>query len=279
MDPSEQQPQPQATPAGANEEVFEQQETPPLYEFAHLNPQTDETPFQPEATPATDVQQPEESLSIDPRILEQAVREGRIYPPPPAYYENMSFQSSNEQAAFSAITTNSAQPAPPSYPPPRPAYPPPYQTPRGGTARRSRTWVWIVVVVLSVGLVGCGLLSWGAYTIFSTAYQSASGSIQVVEDFYSNLQSQDYQAAYHDLDMPKLTLAQFTQQAQQADLQNGAIQSYELQQPSISISQNAPDISHFSYTVQVTRPHASYSALIEVSQEGKSWKITNFDHL
>lgn len=276
MDSSEQQPQPQATPVQASEEMFEQQEAPPLYEFAHLNPQTDAAAIQPEAAPATDAQQPEEAPLLDRLALVQAVREGRIYPPPPSYYE---LQSPDELISFSAVPTNSTPPAPPYYPPLRPAYPPPNRAPRGGTARRPRAWVWIVVVALSVGLVGCGLLSWGAYTIFSTAYQSASGSIQVVEDFYGNLQSQDYQAAYHDLDVPNLTMAQFMQQAQQADRQNGAIQSYDLQQPSISVSQNAPDLSHFSYTVQVTRSHASYSALIDVSQEGKIWKITNFDRL
>lgn len=275
MDSSEQQPQPQATPVQASEETFEQQET-PLYEFPHLNPQTDAAAFQPESAPTVDTHPPEGAPSLDRLALVQAVREGRIYPPPPSYYE---LQSPDELIGFSAAPMNSARPAPPYYPPPRPAYAPPNRAPRGATARRPRVWVWIVVVALSVGLVGCGLLSWGAYTIFSTAYQSASGSIQVVEDFYGNLQSQDYQAAYHDLDIPNLTLAQFMQQAQQADQQNGAIQSYDLQQPSISVSQNAPDLSHFSYTVQVTRPHASYSALIDVSQEGKTWKITNFDRL
>lgn len=279
MDSSEQSPQPQAAPAEASEETPEQQVTPPLYEY--FNPQTDAAAFQseppqPEATPTADAQQPEGAPPLDQAALEQAVRQGLIYPPPPSYYEN--FQPPNEQIGFSAAMS-SAPPARPYYPPPRPVYPPPNPAVRNGTARRPRAWVWIVVVALSVGLVGCGLLSWGAYTIFSTAYQSASGSIQVVEDFYGNLQSQDYPAAYHDLDMPNLTLAQFTQQAQQADQQNGAVQSYQLQQPSVNVSQNAPDLSHFSYTVTVTRTNASYSAIIDVSQDGKSWKITNFDRI
>ncbi|MGB8347363.1 MAG: hypothetical protein WCD86_20925, partial [Ktedonobacteraceae bacterium] len=59
----------------------------------------------------------------------------------------------------------------------------------------------------------------------------------------------------------------------------GTIQSYQPQTPSLGVSQNAPDLSHFSYEVKVTRAHASYTALITVSQEGNSWKITNFDRL
>ena len=270
MDSSEQQPQPQATPAGADEDTFAQEAMPPLYEFA-----PDLAAPQPEDAPAA-----EEARQLDQQALEQAVRQGLIYPPPPSYYQNMSLQSANERVGFSAAPTSSARPAPSYYPPPpRPAYQPGRPAPRAGTPKRSRVWVWIVVAVLGVGLVGCGLLSWGAYTIFNTAYQSASGSIQVVEDFYSNLQSQDYQAAYNDLDMSNLTLAQFKQQAQQADRASGTIQSYQPQAPSFGVSQNAPDLSHFSYEVNVTRAHASYLALITVSQEGKTWKITDFDRL
>lgn len=272
MDSSEQQPQ--ATPAGASEETFEQEGMPPLYEFA-----PDLATPQPGTAPAADAPEPEAARQLDQQALEQAVRQGLIYPPPPSYYQNMSFQSPNEQVSFSAATMNNARPAPPNYPPPRPAYQPGRPAPKARTPKRSRVWVWIVVAVLGVGLVGCGLLSWGAYTIFDTAYQSASGSIQVVEDFYTNLQNQNYQAAYNDLDTPNLTLAQFTQQAQQAEREGGTIQSYEPQTPSLSINQNAPDLSHFSYTMKVTRAHASYPALITVSQEGNSWKITSFDRL
>src|SRR5579863_5855688 len=187
MQPSEQQPQPQAAPDEASEETFVQEAMPPLYEFA-----PDLAAPQPEAAPAADAPAPEEARQLDQQALEQAVRQGLIYPPPPSYYQNMSFQSPNERVGFSAAPTISARPAPPYYPPPRPAYQPGRPAPRAETPKRSRVWVWIVVAVLGVGLVGCGLLSWGAYTIFNTAYQSASGSIQVVEDFYSNLQSQDY---------------------------------------------------------------------------------------
>jgi hypothetical protein len=272
MQSSEQQSQPQASSDETGEAPFEQQETPPLYAFAS---QADTTALQSETTAAADAQQSEEA-PLDPLALALAVREGRIYPPPPSYYENL-VSIPNGQVGLSSATINSARPAPPSYPPPVYA-PPPYQTPRAVKPRRPRVWVWIVVVALGVGLVGCGLLSWAIYPISSTAYQSASGSIQVIDDFYSNLQSQNYAAAYHDLDMPNLTLAQFTRQAQQAD-QAGPIQSYTLQQPSFSTNQNGPDLSHLSYTINVTRAHASYTALIDASQEGNSWKITYFDRL
>lgn len=276
MDSSEQQPQPQAAPDKASEETFAQEAAPPLYEFAP-DLEALQEPLPAEVAPAADA--PEEAHPLDQQALEQAVRQGLIYPPPPSYYQNMSFQPPNERVGFSAAPASSAQPAPPYYPPPRPVYQPRTPAPGVRTPRRPRVWVWIVVAVLGVGLVGCGLLSWGAYTIFSTAYQSTSGSIQVVEDFYANLQSADYQAAYNDLDMPNLTLAQFTQQAQQADRASGTIQTYQPQAPSFGVSQNAPDLSHFSYEVKVTRAHASYSALITVSQEGNNWKITDFDRL
>ena len=274
MQPSEQQPQPQTTPDKASAETFAQEAMPPLYEFA-----PDLVAPQPEAATAADAPEPEEAEQLDQQALEQAIRQGLIYPPPPSYYQNMSTVIEQPIPAPPAAPISSARSAPPNFPPPRPAYQPPRPAPRAGTPKRSRLWVWIVVAVLAVGLVGCGLLSWGAYTIFDTAYQSASGSLQVVEDFYTNLQNRNYQAAYNDLDMPNLTLAQFTQQARQADVESGTIQSYQPQTPSLSVSQNAPDLSHFSYTMKVTRVHASYTALITVSQEGNSWKITSFDRL
>ncbi len=277
MDSSEQQPQPQATPDKANEETFAQEVAPPLYEFAPDMGDLQE-PIQPGIAPVDDAQEPKEARQLDQQALEQAIRQGLIYPPPPSYYQNMSAVIEQPVPAASGAPMSSVRPAPLNYTAPRPAYQPRNPAPGASAPKRSRAWIWIVVAVLGVGLVGCGLLSWGAYTIFDTAYQSASGSIQVVEDFYANLQSQDYQAAYQDLDMPNLTLAQFTQQARQAD-REGTIQSYQPQTPSLGVSQNAPDLSHFSYEVKVTRAHASYTALIAVSQEGNSWKITNFGRL
>ncbi len=275
MQSSEQQPLPQATPIGASEETLEE-EAPPLYEFAPPLEASQGLP-QPGTAPAASV--PEEAPPLDQQALEQAVRQGLIYPPPPSYYQNMSTFGEQPIPASPVSTMVNARPALPDYPPPRPAYPPSGPPSRTGGSQRSRLWIWIVVAVLSVGLVGCGLLGWGAYTIFNAAYQSTSGSLQAVDDFYGNLQSQNYQAAYSDLNMPNVTLTQFTQQARQADQENGIIQSYQPQTPSFGISQNAPDLSHFSYVVAVTRAHKSYSARISVSQEGSAWKITGYDQL
>lgn len=282
MQSAEQQPRPEDEANGTNDTESEQKETPPLFEFPP-DLETLQAPADEQEAPVAPQVIPPENAEVNQQAFEQAVRQGLIYPPPPSYYQNMP-QHEERPAPVPPVASvayhGQPQPfvAPPSthpplLPPMRPAAPP--------AAKRSRKWLWIVISVLAVAiLASCGLCGWGFYTIFNTAYQSTSSSLHVINDFYANLQNQRYQAAYSDLDMPQLTLAQFTQEAQQADQKNGAIQSYTAQQPSFGLnSSNGPDLSHFTYVVNITRIHNSYSALITITQHGNSWKITDFDRL
>lgn len=274
MQPAEQQPQPEEGSVGASDTNGEQAMTPPLFEFLS-GMEAPREPPPPEEAAAAPLQSAAPAYTeTDMQAFEQAVRQGLIYPPPPSYYLNISHVV--EQPAPVAPAAHAPvqpQPQPFAAPPARPAVPPP--------AKRSRKWLWIVISILAAAIVAsCGLCGWGIYTFVSPIVQGTSNSLQVVDDFYSNLQNQRYQAAYSDLVMPQMTLAQFTKEAQQADQQNGPIQSYTPQQPSVNFnSNNGPDLSQFSYAVNVTRAHSSYTALLIVRQEGKQWKITSFDRL
>ena len=143
----------------------------------------------------------------------------------------------------------------------------------------------MVVTIISVAvLASCGLCSWGAYTLFNTAYQQVAGATDVVNDYYTNLQARDYTAAYHDLApqglISSLTQEQFIQQAKQRDAQYGPVTSFIPGQQSFSSDPNTgPDLSRFTMTVDVKRPHLHYAVLLTVSKISGNWKITDFDRI
>jgi len=145
--------------------------------------------------------------------------------------------------------------------------------------------VWILVSVLGVLLLaGCGICGWGAYSIFNSTYRQVSGAVNVVDDFYSNLQAENYNAAYSDLapqgQIIGLTETQFTGQASQLDSHDGPVTSFVLGQPTYSTNAGTgPDLSRFTITVAVKRTHLSYTALLTVQQIGGTWKITEYDRL
>lgn len=257
-------------------------------------------------------------IGSDSVTTDESVHQGLIYPPPPSYYENMSFPSQVEQAplppqaaqpvrreatAFGSQAASgfvpSAQRPETSYQPPQgpwgmPAapYPPPWepqssmQVVQAGQPpqKRSRKWIWIVVSVLGVALfASCGLCSWGAYTLINAVYQPVVGSITVANDFYSNLQNQDYTAAYADLapqgQITGLTLSQFTQQAMQADGQYGTVTSYVAGQPGFNSNNPGSDLSIVTLPVSITRTHSTYSSLLTLQQVGGKWKIVDYDRI
>ena len=108
--------------------------------------------------------------------------------------------------------------------------------------------------------------------------------MNVVNDFYSNLQAQRYTQAYNDLtpqgSISDLTLSQFTQQAQTLTLQDGAIVSYTPHQPTITTAPGqTPDLSHFTMTVSIQRSKLSYTSLLTLADIAGNWKIVDFDRL
>ena len=219
--------------------------------------------------------------------LEEAVRRGLIYPPPPSFYQSMS------DVVERPPLPPARQPAGPRYPYRADAQtlPPPDAPPAPGTAasppvqKRSRKWIWIVASILGVALVvSCGLCGWAFYNIFNTSFQTTTGVISTVDDYYNAIQSQNYALAYKDLTpqgaISGLTQQGFIQQAQQRDQQYGKVTSYTFGQPSFTTNPTTgPDLTHITMTVNVARNHLNYVVILSLSNTGGSWKITDFNRI
>ncbi len=226
--------------------------------------------------------------------LEEAVRRGLIYPPPPAFYQNMPEgtqrvplppvwpQPVAPGGSVSPATPYRYQsgtqtlPSPPAHP--GAAMPQPARKP-------SRTWIPIVVTFFSViVLLSCGLCGWGFYSIFNSSFQITNGVITTVNDYYSAIEQRNYAAAYSELapqgSISGLTQQAFIQQAQQRDQQFGPVTSYVPGQPGFGFtSSNQPDLSQMTLTVSVTRTHLHYAALLTLQKIGNNWLITDFDRI
>src|SRR6266567_166068 len=201
----------------ATDETPEQQEFQPIYEF----PATSSTQVLPESV-------------VGYASVNEPAAQGFVYPPPPSFYEKMVVPE--QQTPLAGPTGSNYTPAsvpqvpvhggPPSYPAP-PAAPFMPQPP----VKKSYKWVWIIVSLLStILLVSCGLCGWGFYNLFSSTYQQVAGSIDVVNDFYTNLQAKNYHAAYGDLapqgQISGLTESQFVSLATERDNNDGPVASF-----------------------------------------------------
>jgi len=273
----------------AKEEVGQEQELAPLYEFP-----ADHTLLQNVSSTAGDT--PEVSREVSKEQAAGAeMQAGLVYPPPPSFYQNM--QMPVEQP-----------PLPPQQPPVLPppgsisvypgtvypgfAYPPGMQVPppvqpffppsAPPPAKTSRKWIWIVVSILSAALlISCGLCSWAFYTIISTTTQSVNGVINVVDDYYQHIQNQEYDAAYNnDLRVAGLTRGAFIQQAQQSDSQNGAVMSYQLESSAPATgSLNGFQSARYNVIMSISRNKSTYRVLLTVDNLNGTWKITDFDKI
>ncbi|HZU66742.1 MAG TPA: hypothetical protein VFA09_05655 [Ktedonobacteraceae bacterium] len=271
----------------------DEMESPPLYEF-----QADAASYEPLEVPYSSLEtqaptgEPEKQ-----QHSEEDIRNGLVYPPPPSYYQNMQIPLDRPPLPQAPFVNGPAPFVPGSYgpqqfgppiampvqgtqvtqAPPFPGMLPPAQPP----VKQSRKWLWILLSIFAVVfLVSCGLCSWAFYNLFNTTFQQVSGAMNVAQDYYKDLQNQDYVDAYNYLQVNNLTLADFTQQAQASDTQNGAIQSFTVEQPSFANNPSTgPDLSQWRATVDVTRAHASYPVLLTIQQFGNAWKITYFDKI
>ncbi len=248
-----------------------------------------------------------EAASIPEPVDEDAIRKGLIYPPPPAFYQN--FQPSPAQPTLPPMPahpmpapanfappqtqgytqeqrTMQGPPVPPGfYPQGQPVYPPQFVPPfeRQPRVRKSRRWLWITLSILgAVLLVSCGLCSWAAYSFLAPAVQGVSGSLNTVDDYYSNLQSQNYAAAFGDINtgyqLSSLTETQFAQQASDRYKTYGAILSYTPGQPAYASDPNGGfDFTRFTISVDMKRAKLSYTSILSLRKIGNDWKITNFD--
>src|ERR1051326_951140 len=261
------------------DEMPEQQGFQPLYEFPPSGPLLNEG-----AQPAPISQvQPEAGQG----------KEGFVYPPPPSYYQNMVMppQRPVMQAPSQSRTEQQASPGDMRYRPQTqqgtmtytpPGAPPSVSHPQ---VKKSYKWAWIIATILGVAvLASCGLCGWGAYNLFSTTFHQISGSVNVVNDYYTDLQSQNYTAAYGDLapqgQISGLTQAQFISQAMQRDTQYGPVLSFVPGQPSFSNNPTTgPNLSRFTITVDVKRTHLSYTVLLTMIKVRGVWKITEYDQI
>ncbi|MDQ2906404.1 MAG: hypothetical protein ABI456_24070 [Ktedonobacteraceae bacterium] len=256
-----------------------------FYEFPPETPASAETP---EPAPAS-----QEAVPPTPPSLEEAVQQGLIYPPPPSFYQNLppvpAQRAPTVPATPPAVATRPATSGNyGSWRAPAPAYPPsaPPTLPAPVSASKSsRKWIWISITVVSAILVvSCGLSFWVFYSLSNTVSQQLDSVTHVVNDYYGNIQAQNYAAAYQDLAPARsirgLTPAQFTQQARSRDSQSGVVRSYQSATPANGTTASGQlDLSSYTVLVDITRSNSTYTVLLTVSKVGNGWKIVDFDRI
>ncbi len=229
------------------------------------------------------------------RPEEDLIRQGLVYPPPPSFYQQAQ-PLPNQAIPLSSVSPVAAKPGmegagmlppqqvghvpPGGYAPPFAPVPPPQ--PR---VKKSYKWIWISVSILVVLLLaGCGVCGWAFSQFLSPIVQSESDVINLSNNYYAALQDKDYAGAYQSLlaqgALQGLTQASFTQRAQAADNQYGAVRSYTTGAISPVASSNAGlNFSSFTVVVNVTRTNQSYSVLLTLQKSGNNWKIVDFDRI
>ncbi|GLV58545.1 hypothetical protein KDH_53760 [Dictyobacter sp. S3.2.2.5] len=161
---------------------------------------------------------------------------------------------------------------PGTLPPPFVAGPPP--------ARRSRKWLWILLSVLAVIVIGsCGLCAWASSSLISQPFSAALGSTQLVTDYYSALQNKQYTQAYSYLSpegsIKGLTSDQFVSQATQRDGLYGPVLRYTPSQTKI----DGTSLDSMSMDVTVARQKKSYTTHLQLKLINNQWKIVDYDQL
>jgi hypothetical protein len=259
-----------------------------------------------------------DSAPQDSALDTESIQRGLIYPPPPTYYEREEHVShaskdtpiytppaaQKEQAqqyspppSFRPYPSDSQQAGSQSYYPttsypPTPGYPPGVQPPFltvPPRQKKSRKWLWISLSILAVViLLSCGLCSWAAYPIVTQAYQQASsavyGSQDLVNNYYSAIQNQQYSQAYTYLTSQgsdeHLTQTQFVQEAQQRDKQYGPVYSFTAGAPSVNHSDvNGQTIDHFTVDITVARAKSKYTVHLSAQKINGAWKIQDFNQI
>ncbi len=230
------------------------------------------------------------------KSAEALSHQGLVYPPPPSFYQQAQFTPGQplSQASMPMYSGmgNGEMPSAQSVgympqgeyarmqSPPFAPIPPMQPAPK-----KSYRWLWITISILVVFLLAaCGLCGWAFSQFVTPIVQSETNVINVTNEYYDALHSNDYASAYQYL-MPKdsiqgMTLATFTQRAQSADKQYGTIRSYTTGAVNVVTNPNTGfDFSRFTVVVNITRPGQSYSALLTLQKIGDTWKITDFDRL
>lgn len=144
--------------------------------------------------------------------------------------------------------------------------------------KRRHRWVWFVSGGFVVLLLACGI---GGFALLN--YANHNPVTDTVNQYYTSVKSQNYNAAYASLDAQGMTYgnAPLTQQlynqaGQALDTQKGKVSAY-----SITSMQAATNngVSTASYTVHVTRGNQSYDTHLQLRQETSNWKIVSIDNI
>jgi hypothetical protein len=252
----------------------------------------------------------------------EAIRRGLIYPPPPAFYEEMSPLStpivSTDRVHPQTIPTHPLQSIPETSTPSKTISRNPWQTPPpqsnqyprtgyplypqgqnyAGTQappfvvsappkKKPRKWILITfAAIAAVMLLSCGLCAWVGVPIFEQVYTQAYSvevnGLQVVNDYYSDLQNKQYAQAYRDLStqgaLKNISQAEFIAQAEKQDNLYGPVLRYTPGQPDLN-NYDGSAISTFPIKVDIARTKQSYTAQLQLTKVDNQWKISNFNHL
>lgn len=277
--------QPTGEPGRESGEVGDEREqaSSPLYEFPADSSLLQDAPSSAQFAS-------ENPGGVSPNQPSQAsFEQGLVYPPPPSFYQNMQVPpgvqpnfppqwAAHRPAAFPPPGTQGQ-----FYPggAPIPPYPPGQFPGMQAPGKRSYKWVWIIVSILIAGLLlSGGLCIWAFYSLFNTASQQVTSSINVVNDYFQHIENKSYENAYRDLQISGLTQSDFIAKVQASDTQYGPVISFRVEGPSFSSSSNpssGSNLSQWRYTVDVTRVKTSYPVLLTVQQIGGSWEITYID--
>jgi hypothetical protein len=208
--------------------------------------------------------------------------EGRVYPPPPSFYQQMQLP-----VARPLVAKEEAPRTPPLTPPPvryAPApgkmYPPPGTYPPGPYLRqipppsRRQNRAIALVIILSV-LVLCSIGGWAFYSLYNALFQQINDATGAAQNFYTHMRSQDYAGAYQYLQIPGVSQNEFLQKAHANDTNYGTITNFTVETPSPMPGNSTSN--GWNITVNLTREKASYPVALQIALVNGTWKITSID--
>ena len=117
---------------------------------------------------------------------------------------------------------------------------------------------------------------------YGQVYSIEVTGLQVVNDYYTELQNKQYAQAYRNLstqgELQNISQATFIAQAEKQDNLYGAVLRYTPAQPDLS-NYDGNAISTFSIKVAIARNKLSYTTQLQMTKVNNQWKISNFNHL
>lgn len=158
--------------------------------------------------------------------------------------------------------------------------------PSTGWMPRSRRLFWVVFTCLAIGLLAmCGSITWTfteTMRFFESRQDETTHTSQSVRDFYSALQSQQYERAFSYLDtsddLKGLTKEQFIANMKELDRTQGKVMTFEV----TSLLENEPNASFSQYVkakVKRANDPKEYTTAFKVKLIDEKWKIVGFTQI